>query len=325
MNHRRNDTIGASRTTGCARWMAALASVALLGACGFMGIGGKSGGSTPAKSAAQASSPVTVPGANEFTLRSAAGKDYRIFVALPEGKPPAGGYPVLYLLDGNAYFIAAADAMREQSTFASMSQVQPLIVVGVGYPGDQPLNGERRGFDFLPPTVGPVQDPRSVQGASPGGADAFLGFLVDELRPVLASRYPIDPARQSLAGHSLGGYFALHALLHRPDAFRSYMAISPSLWWHDGSLLKIAAQRLPALRAAAKPPVDVLLAVSPLEMPDYADLSAVMLSTTRTMNGMLAQAAPQGVRTQYQELPGENHISTNLAAMSAILRQASKP
>jgi predicted alpha/beta superfamily hydrolase len=317
MNH---GMIGASRIARCARWGAVLTGITLLSACGFMGIGGKSG---QAKAPGAATSPVTVPGANEFTLRSAAGKDYRIFVALPDGKPPAAGFPVLYLLDGNAYFVAAADAMREQSTFASMSQVQPMIVVGVGYPGDQPLNGERRGFDFLPPLAGPVQDPRSVQGASPGGADAFLGFLVDELRPVLAARYPIDPARQSLAGHSLGGYFALHALLNRPDAFRSYMAISPSLWWHDGSMMKIAAQRLPALRPAR--PVDVLLAVSPLEMPAYADLSAVMLSATRTMNGMLAQATSQGVRTQYQELPGENHISTNLAAMSAILRQASRP
>ena len=145
-------TIGASRITRCTRWGVALAAVAVLSACGFMGIGGKSG--QAAKDAAQAgTSPVTVPGAKEFTLRSAAGKDYRIFVAVPDGKPPAAGFPVLYLLDGNAYFVAAADAMREQSTFASMSQVQPLIVVGVGYPGDQPLNGERRGFDFLPPTA----------------------------------------------------------------------------------------------------------------------------------------------------------------------------
>ncbi len=264
---------------------------------------------------------VTLPGAYEFAMQSAQGKAYKIFVAVPDGKPPAEGFPVLYLLDGNAYFIAAASAMKEQSTFAALSGIQPLIVVGVGYPGQYSLNRERRSFDFLPPAQGSSTGQFAALGASPGGADAFLDFLVNELRPALAARYPIDLSRQSLAGHSLGGYFALHALLHRPAAFRSYAAISPSIWWDDARLLKEAQSRLPSL-TNARPAVDLLLAVSPSEMAAYPERSAMMLSGARTMRTILAEA-PQGVRMQYQELSGENHISTNLAAMSAILRQAS--
>lgn len=263
---------------------------------------------------------VTLPGAYEFAMQSAQGKDYKIFVAVPEGKPPAEGFPVLYLLDGNAYFMAAASAMKEQSTFAGMSNVHPAIIVGVGYPGQYSLNRDRRSFDFLPPAHGNNLVQFAMLGASPGGADIFLNFLVDELRPALAARYPIDPTRQSLAGHSLGGYFALHAMLHRPDAFRSYAAISPSIWWDDARLLNEAKERLPSL-AASRPGVDLLLVISPQEMAADPDRAAMMLSNARAMQTILA-AAPQGVRMQYQELPGENHISTNFAAMSAILRQA---
>jgi hypothetical protein len=79
---------------------------------------------------------------------------------------------------------------------------------------------------------------------------------------------------------------------------------------------------LTAMRAAPAK-VNVFLAVSPEEIPGRADFSAVMLSTARSMKAMLAPAAARGLYTRYQELPGENHMSTNLAAMSAILRQAS--
>jgi len=316
---------------GAGQWVAIFASAAILAACGHgtnitnadapsqAGTADKPAAARPAALGTPVA--VTLPSTYEFAMQSAQGKDYKIFVAVPESKPPAEGFPVLYLLDGNAYFIAAASAMKEQSTFAAISGIQPLIVVGVGYPGQYSLNRERRSFDFLPPASSTGTGQFAALGASPGGADTFLDFLVNELRPALASRYPIDLSRQSLAGHSLGGYFALHALLHRPAAFNSYAAISPSIWWDDARLLKEAQAQLPSL-TNAKPAVDLLLAVSPQEMSAYPDRSAMMLSGARNMQAILA-AAPQGVRMQYQELPGENHISTNLVAMSAILRQAS--
>jgi predicted alpha/beta superfamily hydrolase len=300
------------------RCLALAASLLLLAACANTNtVAPGQGAATSTVQGAPAQ--VALPGTYEFPLRSAQGKDYRIFVALPQGEPPAAGYPVLYLLDGNAYFTAAAAAMREQSAFAGMSGVQGVIVVGVGYPGEGLLDRERRTLDFLPPSDGSNPSQSAMLGAPPGGADAFLGFLVDELRPALAARHRIDPVRQSLAGHSLGGYFALHALLHRPAAFRSYAAISPSIWVDNGRLLKEATAQAASLKA----PLDVFLAVSPEEIPGRADFSAIMLSTARSMNAILAPTAAQGVRTRFQELPGENHISTNLAAMSAILRQAS--
>ncbi|HYG68165.1 MAG TPA: alpha/beta hydrolase-fold protein, partial [Anaeromyxobacteraceae bacterium] len=67
-----------------------------------------------------------------------------------------------------------------------------------------------------------------------GGADAFLGFLEQEVVPFVEQRYRTAPLR-ILGGHSFGGLFALHALTERPGLFRAYVAASPTLTW-DGEL-----------------------------------------------------------------------------------------
>src|SRR3546814_16304406 len=47
--------------------------------------------------------PVQLPHSSQRDLHSQrTGKDYRIFVSEPRHAPPPGGYPVLYVLDGNA-------------------------------------------------------------------------------------------------------------------------------------------------------------------------------------------------------------------------------
>src|SRR3546814_2433240 len=48
-----------------------------------------------------------------LTVRSDAGEAYQVYVAWPDGTPPPGGWPVLYLLDGNDQFpVAVASARR---------------------------------------------------------------------------------------------------------------------------------------------------------------------------------------------------------------------
>lgn len=56
-----------------------------------------------------------------------------------------GGYPVIYLLDGNAYFPAFHAAKRAQD------RLRGAILVAIGYPSDTPLDFERRAFDLSPP------------------------------------------------------------------------------------------------------------------------------------------------------------------------------
>lgn len=52
-------------------------------------------------------------------------------------------------------------------------------------------------------------------------------YLESELPDLIAERFPVDPARQSISGHSMGGHGALTISLRNPDRFRSVSAFSP--------------------------------------------------------------------------------------------------
>ena len=52
-------------------------------------------------------------------------------------------------------------------------------------------------------------------------------YLADELPALLADRFAIDPERQSITGHSMGGHGALTLAMGLPGRFRSVSAFSP--------------------------------------------------------------------------------------------------
>ena len=52
-------------------------------------------------------------------------------------------------------------------------------------------------------------------------------YLERELPELVAARLPIDPARQAVSGHSMGGHGALTLALRTPDRFRSVSAFAP--------------------------------------------------------------------------------------------------
>jgi uncharacterized protein len=54
-----------------------------------------------------------------------------------------------------------------------------------------------------------------------------------EIIPFIQNRYAVDSNERILVGRSLGGLAAVHALLTRPDLFRRYVILSPSIWWDD--------------------------------------------------------------------------------------------
>lgn len=251
----------------------------------------------------------------------AAGGEYRIYVTLPSAPPPKQGYPVLYMLDGDAWVAGMAEALRLQSRFARQSEIEPVLLVAMGYPGDAPFNLGRRAYDFLPPHSSGKLSERFMQGApwhQPGGAEAFIDFLTGPLRRDIADRYPVDSTRQILCGHSFGGHFALRTLLTRPAAFDHYVALSPSLWWDDGALMTRADALIAGL------PLDigtsVYMAVGEREAPDRPSISERMTSDACAMAGKLRDQAPDGLRVELHIFEGENHQSLPTAAASAVLR-----
>ena len=52
-------------------------------------------------------------------------------------------------------------------------------------------------------------------------------YLLEELLPLAADAFPVDPARTGLFGHSMGGHGALVLALRHPGRFRSVSAFAP--------------------------------------------------------------------------------------------------
>ncbi len=183
--------------------------------------------------------PASLPGTSYFDLPCmdfrGSGALYRIFVHVPDGEPPADGWPVLYMTDGNAVIATAADALRAQASYPKGTNVCQGMIVAIGYPTDDAYDPLRRSWDLSPPP-GAEYPPffENTPVVRTGGADQFLDFLLQTIRPWLEQHYPIDRASQTLFGHSFGGLFALYALSQHPDAFRNWVAASPAIYWEDG-------------------------------------------------------------------------------------------
>lgn len=194
----------------------------------------------PPRAAAQDTAGTPIEGARSYRLTSARlGEARTIEVSLPlDYATSQERYPVVVVLDG--------ESLRESATaltrfYASSAMLPRTIVVGV--------RNTRRSRDMTPPAEAGFIPPSDV-GAS-GGADAFLGFLADELIPLLERRFRTAPMRV-LVGHSLSGLFVLHALARRPELFTGYVAMEPAIWWNDGKAYRDAraALQLPAARRA---------------------------------------------------------------------------
>ncbi|HEX6374496.1 MAG TPA: S-formylglutathione hydrolase [Allosphingosinicella sp.] len=52
-------------------------------------------------------------------------------------------------------------------------------------------------------------------------------YICDELPEVIAGQFPVDPDRQSIMGHSMGGHGALTLALRRPGRYKSVSAFAP--------------------------------------------------------------------------------------------------
>jgi predicted alpha/beta superfamily hydrolase len=193
--------------------------------------------SMPASEAAlPATEPAKLPLTVQFDLASKiTGRTYRIYVSKPVVAPPKTGFPVLYVLDADMAFPTAAG----QVLLGSLGGRPPALVVGIGYPNTM-ATMVLRGRDMTPSKPDAVSL-AIVTGGKPddfGGADDFHRFMMEELRPLIARMNKADPADQSLMGYSLGGLFTLHVLFNHPDAYRTYVVGSPSIWWNGREVLK---------------------------------------------------------------------------------------
>ncbi|QDX27528.1 alpha/beta hydrolase [Sphingomonas suaedae] len=265
--------------------------------------------------AQQAPAPAAPRYAMPFTatwdMKAAHGDTYRIFVSYPEGEPPEGGFPVLYVTDGNALFAAFAETRR----MIGWTKGQEMIVVGIGYPTDDAYH-VRRIDDF---TGAPTTSPAYAKFAKEknGGWDRFLDFLTVELRGEIGKRYPINAQRQSLFGHSLGGLFAVHTLFTRPSAFHTIIAASPSLFWHEALTLQEERAFTARLREGKGGAVARLMVVS-----GEREEAILERWDAEAFAKRMEPLSAFGLRVQSQVYKDEGHMTVPVRAISDTLRFA---
>lgn len=173
------------------------------------------------------------------------GRDYRISVARPLVEQAAHKYPVVYVLDADELFGLATDTAR---LLEDDDEIPPVLVVGIGYPIRRFADAmEPRTTDFTVAVDKPYEQlVNDLTGGRrrvvTGGAPAFLRFIREELKPFIASHYPVDPNDATIVGHSLGGLFGLYVLFDSTDTFGRYVIGSPCLRCGDSDLIKREAQ-----------------------------------------------------------------------------------
>ncbi|XKY12907.1 alpha/beta hydrolase [Stutzerimonas stutzeri] len=260
--------------------------------------------------------PVQLPHIAQRDIHSKhTGKDYRIFITEPRHEPPPGGYPVLYVLDGNALFPGLAIQAQALENRPDPNLRDSVLVVGIGYPGDTLYDFKARAEDYTPK----AEDRQRLPGREPppsGGAKDFLAFIEHELKPMIAQRYTVNAERQTLFGHSYGGLFTLYALLTQPQAFQGYVAASPSIWWYKGYIERVLAE---FEREFAERPLNARLLVTaggaeqpapdaPMDNPRQRHMAERrMVGNAQDLVDRLQRFSGRGLRSEFRLFPGANH------------------
>jgi hypothetical protein len=220
---------------------------------------------------------VAVPSSRRVKFISAVnGESYTLFIRVPVTPPPPGGYPVLYVLDGDFFFGTAADValavgdpsktpmvvaighglLDDMSVVARYAKRPPGVTGPVGIGDIGAANTALRFHDYTLPVAAEHRAP-AWTGLTPqdvGGVDAFLKVIETEVKPRVAALAPVNASNQALFGHSIGGLAVLRALFTEPGAFRTFIAASPSIWWDADAVLKDESAFAAAVRTGKAAP-----------------------------------------------------------------------
>ena len=236
----------------------------------------------------------------KFSIKSTVlGEDRIILVRTPVGyETNKVSYPVLYMTDGDAHMIHTASTVE---FLTQNGRISELIVVGV-------TNTDRT-RDLTPAKSSDKNPAGELRFPTSGGADNFLKFFETELIPEIEKQYRVQPYR-IFAGHSLGGLFAIHAMITKPGLFNSYVAVSPSLQWENSEALKRAETWLKNQKEAK---VTLFASIGDEPGPIGEDFDK--------FKDMLAKSNIKGFEWQAERMADEDHGSVVLRSHYFGLRK----
>ena len=166
---------------------------------------------------------------------------------------PARRYPVLYMHDGQNLFDPASSyggvdwGIDETMTrLIAGERVRAAIVVGI-------WNTPARFDEYMPekavagPMVATGVDAFPPVAAGDLHADAYLRFLIEELKPFIDDHYRTLPGRDDtfVMGSSMGGLISLYAVAEYPRVYGGAGSVSTHWPAGDGATVDWFAAHLP--------------------------------------------------------------------------------
>ena len=227
------------------------------------------------------------------------GEERTIIVSTPSGySASASSFPVLYVLDGWTGVIGLVNDL------SGWGLCPEMIIVVI-----ESTNGIR---DFTPTKPKYDKEGKEIKYQSwdkLGEADKFLSFVETELFTFIDKNYRTLPYR-ICSGHSAGGLCVTHAFMSHNNMFNSYIAISPSLYWDSGLLIRTADEKIGSMNLKYK---QYYFSIGGNEIPSN-------IGDAHAFNQTLKIKASGELRWKFDYLENEDHGSQATIALIRGMR-----
>lgn len=152
-----------------------------------------------------------------------------------EGVGRGRRYPVIYFHDGQNMFDDYTSYVGEWHADETLQKLakEGIEAIAVAIPNA----GDHRMAEYSPWRGRGLGGRNVVRGLG----DEYLEWVVEVVKPLVDRSFPTrtDRAGTGIMGSSLGGLISLYALTKYPDLFGFVGAMSPSLGWHDYSIIDV--------------------------------------------------------------------------------------
>ena len=187
-----------------------------------------------------------------FTSRFVAARNVSVYLPACYRDNPTQRCAVLYMHDGQNLFDPATSFIGvDWAVHTALEQllvaqrVRPTIIVGI-------WNTPQRLPEYMPAKpcaliTNPVVQAEFVHKYGKPLSDAYLRFIVTELKPFIDTRYRTQPDRANtfIMGSSMGGLISAYALCEYPNVFGGAACLSTHWPAGDGVMIDYLRGALP--------------------------------------------------------------------------------
>lgn len=218
-------------------------------------------------------------------------------------------FPVIYMQDGHNLFFPETsysgvtwEIEKHLNDYENQFH-RSFIVVGIACPSIRRMD-EYSPFssDFPVGLLGEERE-RLAMG---GEGDAYLEWMMEDLKPTIDHMFPTNSEETYVAGSSMGAYISLYAAFKYPDIIKKVGCFSPAFWFNESEMVKYVSKH------DGNPDLFVYMDMGTNETSNDSipDFPHIYLEGARNMNRLLED---KEIRHVYIEAFGAIHSESEWA------------